>query len=142
MSGRQVETTADIHPQQRTVEVILFPYSSAIPEVCDAVVHEEIDGGVKTEGLNLDLLFPNGFLSVLFTTIPNTSFALPHIYRIYVDNFSEEMPINLCVESTFGSMWVGNVVVAKYAKSNSYADETFANVQRQETDLLVVLVGM
>ncbi|KAJ2920122.1 hypothetical protein MD484_g281, partial [Candolleomyces efflorescens] len=128
--------------RNRTVEVILLPHSSAKAELWDAVVHVSSDGISTSEELDLSEHFPNGSFSVLFATVPNTNYPLPINYRIYVDNFTREVPVNTSVAAAFNSFWVGNVVIAKYARGNSYIDEAFANMHRQEVDLLLTLVGI
>ncbi|KAF6758164.1 hypothetical protein DFP72DRAFT_845131 [Ephemerocybe angulata] len=127
--------------QTHDIDIVVFPFESQKTEMWSTTAYVSQEGEHPEENIDLRDLFPYGGLSVLMCTNPGSGNPLPYAYRIFVDNFATPRPINRSVDAMFDRPWIGNVVVAKYAKTSTAARPSFTSMPRAEADIMVALVG-
>lgn len=91
------------------------------------------------EYLDLDHIFPQGYLSFKLSQFPTTSYPLFRNLRIFVSHMNSS-DYNNSIQSLFGQSWIGEIVVAKYAKGED--NQEAIQVLPYELDLLNVIIGM
>ncbi|KAJ3548214.1 hypothetical protein NMY22_g1344 [Coprinellus aureogranulatus] len=126
----------------RTVDALVLRVGSNKAETWTLPVHasQEVEGVVHDEVI-VNAFFPAGCLSVVLCTMPDSSSPLPFSYRVYLDNYRTQRPLNRAVDTVFDQLWMGNIVVVKYARSNSSNRYCYVNMQRGEAELLLCILG-
>ncbi|KAF6746291.1 hypothetical protein DFP72DRAFT_855551 [Ephemerocybe angulata] len=126
----------------RDVEVLALRHQASTPDVWHAPTFTcEVDGVVSDEVILSDPFFPNGSISVLFCTNPSTGRPLPFAYRVYLDSGKVPGQVNKCIEKVFQQMWLGNVVIVRYARNNAADRVCYSHMQRHESEIVLALVG-
>ncbi|KAF6744358.1 hypothetical protein DFP72DRAFT_1078732 [Ephemerocybe angulata] len=127
--------------KERTV--LSMRHDIACTDIVQVPVYYTESGGVISEELDLEAThFPNGFVSLPFFAIPNSSRTLPFAYRVFMDPGDQGIPpFNRSIARQLKCPWLGNVVVARYARTNSPGKLCYIHISRQEYDLVASLLA-
>ncbi|KAJ3530868.1 hypothetical protein NMY22_g8399 [Coprinellus aureogranulatus] len=124
-----------------SVSVLILSTTKLRPEWAPIPVYAFNKGGKHVEVLDVEKYFPGGYHTVLLTRFPGSGNPLPWPYLLFLDNYKTEQPVNTAYDTTFQRTWLGNVIVAKYSKTNLKNKLSFAQVARYEAELLTAVVG-
>lgn len=123
-----------------SVRCVAFGSGGMVSKAFWAGPRSDFDHNIEfPEDLNLKCFFPNGSYSSRIITVPGTNFLLPNAWRIFVSSNVAPAPPNQSVDSMYGLIWTGNIVLAKYGRRDP---TRLINIPHVELDFSNVIVGM
>lgn len=133
--------TYDLFVQPGRTEVVIVPNDGTRPRYEHLQTWTFKEGGKEWQNVEVSQFFPGGYITVVVARFPNGS-PLPWPVRIYIDNHRSECPYNDVFQSVFQREWMGNVVIAKYSKTQTAKKRAFsATYERGETAWIMYAVA-
>ncbi|KAF6756117.1 hypothetical protein DFP72DRAFT_846884 [Ephemerocybe angulata] len=140
----QSEAFKAVAKKVKHLEVISVYHDVPDPLVFKAPVYVVEDGANRTEEIDLEQShFPNGSISIPMCEYPVVGRPLPFVYRVFVDPGNlKPPPLNQAVAKAVQRPWLGNVVIARYARNNTPARLGYSHIARQEAEIIFGMVAI